>query len=195
MATMTMELPPEHPVFHLEEQYEVAAWNSTIRSLSGLWTDSYIHTEVKHIPKIIHSLAKTAFKDPAEVVNVIKSAADNSWRKDHYPADLLEIGMLVKNMNRQTREDTPFLLNSVYALMHDLYYTNDRPINQELAENAHLERFENDIDTLATYNQQRFNEAIIHSYNLSEMIRTAQHDNRFYIGKWNEDRSLGVADC
>jgi hypothetical protein len=191
---MAKELPPEHPVFPYEEQYDVAAWHSTIRSLSLLWTDPYIHTEVTHIPKVIHNLAETAFKDPAEVVTVLEVAADNSWRKDCYPADLLNIGMLVKNKNQRTRMKTPFLLNDAYTLMHDLYYTNNRAINKEMSDDAHIERFEDDIDTLANYNRQRLNKAIIHAYCLSDTIRTAQHDNRFYLGQWDGDRSLGVSD-
>lgn len=188
-----MELPREHPVFPLEEQYEVAAWNSTVRSLSLLWTDPYLHIEARHIPKNIQSLARIAFKDPVEMVPFAEAAMKNSWRKDEYPAYLVNLGILLQNRDPRTRQEIPFLLNSSFVLMHELYYTGDDILN-EIGEDARIERFESDIDTLASYNQKRLHEAIVQNYSLIDTIQTVQHDNTFYLGKWDGDRSLGVSD-
>lgn len=77
--------------------------------------------------------------------------------------------------------------------MHELYYTGDDILN-EIGEDARIERFESDIDTLASYNQKRLHEAIVQNYSLIDTIQTVQHDNTFYLGKWDGDRSLGVSD-
>ncbi len=184
MSCMTMELPPENTVFHLEEQYEVAAWESTIRSLSLLWTDPVFHIEAKHLSTPIRDLAQAAFKDPSDILHVAKQTPRNK-----YPADLLDVGVLVRDGAPRVHTGSPIAPSGMLTLALKMYYGNDT-ILQQIADQSMLWRFENDIELLVTYNQPRLHGAITQSGSLVNTLRTVQHDNSFYIGKWDNDRSL-----
>ncbi len=179
-----MELPKENPYFHLEEQYEVAAWRSTIQSLSELWTDPHIHIEAQQIPETIRVLSQMAFKNPLEIMSYI-----TRYAHDDYPADLMDLGLLTRNSNPSRPIGQRNMVDSSYTLMHELHFVEDT-ILLEIAQEAGYERFETDIARLALYNRNWLHTAITHSYSLINLTRTIQHDNLFYIGQWDTERNL-----
>lgn len=185
-----MELPKENPVFRLEEQYEAAAWGSTVASLATLWTQESFHSRLRDVPYSIKAIAREAFKDPSQIVPFLKRRSLGSD-----PTELKTIGMLVPTNKRATEIYTPFRPSATLMLWHDLLYDRDPTLN-DIAEEAGFGRFQDDISKLALYNQARLQATIYDrdctAEKITDAIGRAHHDNVFYIGKWDNDRSLGI---
>lgn len=189
-----MELPRKRSTLPEEKLYEIAAWNSTLRTLGKLCADPYIYIESQNVPEIVQNLAQAAFKDPSEVITVAKTVADNSWRKGNPPhyRDLVYMGILVPNRDYFSRGERPYLLSKGFSQMHELYYGSR--VLPGKATYADVERFESDIDDLAAFHQKKLSRAIIDNCDLIDRIQAIQHDNIHYLGEWEHQRNLGNSD-
>jgi len=176
---MTRELPPHDQSFTYDEQYRVAAWRATFRFLELLHQSPYIEDEPVAIPIAIRELAQVAFKDISEVVPFIKKVAKKQ-QPPYYNAFLLS-----RMINTQTN-DTPYDLEHMASL-----YSNHDDSWQEIAASYGIERFDEDIETLAQYQHKRYLEALKSgNRDGAAMLATIQHDNDHYIGMWDTDRFL-----
>lgn len=185
---MSTELPKDNSLFHLEEQYEVAAWDATIQSLGLLRTHETASTDLKSAPYTVQRLAQLAFKDPSQIFDMLQSISASGVFDE-----TKTMGLIVENKSKTTPQHTSLMPSPTYALFHDIAYNQD-PTLRIIAKSAKMHRFEDDISKLALFNAARLRSALKGSTEIAEIIDQVHHDNIFYLGKWDNDRILGAEE-
>lgn len=179
---MTRELPPDDPSFPYEEQYAAAAWRSTMQTLELVGHEiksSYLFSDV---PPSIAKLSRIALKNCESLLTSVETAI---VKRNSYYNDFERLGLVAKD-GRQVE------VNPHLSAMTMFYHAPDAP-SRELFSHYDMDRFDEDIEILTDTNFRTLRETQrIGAVRWLSTIRQLHHDSTFYIGKWDNDRYLGV---
>ena len=176
---MSKELPTHNTGFTYDEQYRTAGWRATFRMFELLGDDPIIEDETKPLTQTMRAMATIALKDVASFIDeTIKT------RKFPYYNDFIQYRMITSR-DLCVDEDLENM---------SLIYTQADEIWREIGDQYDMQRFDDDIEKLAKFHFAQLKELIDEpSFSVLEFVARMQHDNDFYLGMWDIDRTPEAA--